>query len=570
MLKRIGLFASIILILFAGLSSAEVTLFAAVPGVTENESAASLFDGKLETKWCVNLPGQRSYNARFSVDAEVRPAAFILATANDDETYPGRCPEFITLYGSAAKELPEENDATWQVILDRTPLSLPERNCIPYGYALPSEGGSYRHFWLKLEKQNGDCMQISEFALLGANQSVDYPVPVLALELQDGTLTATDSAWTRGLDELAKEGGPVPLFEVPRRYAMTTSRLHLRRAPNTNSESQLVIQKDGLVYVLYAEPNEDGELWAMVEVDGKVGFVMTDYLILLTKEASDIWKSAHPTASDSWSDDDIWHLWMAFMESFRKEASTPRPIAVSKEARYDVPSVLESLGGKVARGQFGTQKETKYKSTYNFYSYDNWEDPAVDESPYIRLLSSGNYPFILIGTKEEDLRSVGSYHKYYCFRYTGSKTVPSLTDSDISGYDPMHMIVVIGNQYGRNQFTISVRLASGLTYAGEDEVENQDHKTEETAPILTPAPSARDSGKVTPIPAPSQKPKPRTKCPKCTGGEVQCSQCGGSGGKWIYDHSTRSTGRTWEKCFKCKGAGKLRCTYCGGDGWLND
>lgn len=569
MFRKFVALLMVLCLLITGLSFAEVTLCAAVPGVTEEESALSLFDGNLETKWCVLLSGQEAFSVRFSVDAEMSPASFILATANDNETYTGRSPEFITLYGSAAEELPEESDTSWQVVLERTPLSLPERNMTPWRYDLPAGAGTFRHFWLKLEKQSGDCMQISEFALLGANHSVEYPVPVLAMELKDGTLTATDAVWTgedsSSADWPGYEAGEVPLCVVLKQYAVTTAKLNFRKAPNGKAEKLSVLPKDEHVYVLYAEPNEDGELWAIVEVDGKIGFVKTDYLYLLTKKESSVLESEHPAESRSWTEDDIFKKWLSLRDEAEAEAKekaekatpspAPTPTKAPKKTEDDVPSVLKALSGEVVRGQFATQKATKNVSEYNVYSYDNWSDPSIDELPYLLILASGDYPFKLVGTKTDEMPTVGAYYTYYGYRYTGSKDVTPLRDSNLEELGTIHMIVVASRQYERNKFTISVRLTPGLTYGGRNEMGYHGDVDPDPVPNPDPVPTGK---------------KPRSKCPKCSGGKVTCRQCGGTGGKWIYDNSTRSTGKTWENCFSCKGNGKVDCTYCGGDGWIND
>ncbi len=64
-------------------------------------------------------------------------------------------------------------------------------------------------------------------------------------------------------------------------------------------------------------------------------------------------------------------------------------------------------------------------------------------------------------------------------------------------------------------------------------------------------------------------------CTKCFGdGEIECSNCDGDGGKWVYDsvpnysgHSS-TTSRTWDRCFKCGGTGEVTCPRCGGEGRL--
>ena len=65
-----------------------------------------------------------------------------------------------------------------------------------------------------------------------------------------------------------------------------------------------------------------------------------------------------------------------------------------------------------------------------------------------------------------------------------------------------------------------------------------------------------------------------TFCTKCHGdGKIDCSQCNGKGGKYVYvsggpnygtGHSTST--QKWENCSKCHGSGEVTCTSCGGSG----
>lgn len=69
----------------------------------------------------------------------------------------------------------------------------------------------------------------------------------------------------------------------------------------------------------------------------------------------------------------------------------------------------------------------------------------------------------------------------------------------------------------------------------------------------------------------------KIKCTKCFGsGEIDCTACGGDGGKYVYDNSTPNysgslsgpiSGKTWENCYKCHGSGEQTCSRCGGSGW---
>ena len=74
-------------------------------------------------------------------------------------------------------------------------------------------------------------------------------------------------------------------------------------------------------------------------------------------------------------------------------------------------------------------------------------------------------------------------------------------------------------------------------------------------------------------PKPEQKMK--QKCYKCNGdGDVECSQCDGAGGKWIYDSVPNYSGegytttRTWQRCSKCSGTGEMTCPICHGEGTI--
>ena len=243
------------------------------------------------------------------------------------------------------------------------------------------------------------------------------------------------------------------------------------------------------------------------------------------------------------------------------DSAQPTAAPQSAAPAGDVPDVFGSLSGKVEAGQWAEQGEGDHNTHYVFYSYDNWSDPFVDATPYLRELESGKYPFTRVDEKVDDYSGTGGgvYTTYY-YRYTGSKAVTPMRYSEKKAHTLYHLVVTCSKHAADDHFCISVKMSPELVYAGKD------NRVEGNGP------GTNHNADPNPNPSPRTTSKPlRTSCHKCHGdGKVDCSRCDGKGGKYIYDNSTRSTGRTWEYCSKCGGDGKVECTNCGGDGWVND
>ncbi len=239
------------------------------------------------------------------------------------------------------------------------------------------------------------------------------------------------------------------------------------------------------------------------------------------------------------------------------ESLAESPAAGDGEPAWDVPDVYDFLGDQIIDRERGVGDENEFNTCFNFYSYANWSEPYVDDSPFINELQSGRYPFVLADTRVKDFtRANSGIFTYYYFRYTGSKAVTPMRLSEQTAHTLYHLTVTVSNEPTDNRFGITVYLSPELTYAGADEHREGVVPDPGTHPVRTPKPTSKP---------------PRSHCSKCHGsGKITCSRCDGKGGKYIYDNSTRSTGRTWQYCSKCGGDGKVECTTCGGDGWLND
>ena len=84
---------------------------------------------------------------------------------------------------------------------------------------------------------------------------------------------------------------PIPVGEYVYRYAKVTSKsVAFRSEPSTSGGNKTVIKRLGRtdeVYVLQELYNDKNELWAMVNVDGRIGYMMSEFLSLMTQEESD-------------------------------------------------------------------------------------------------------------------------------------------------------------------------------------------------------------------------------------------------------------------------------------------
>ena len=82
------------------------------------------------------------------------------------------------------------------------------------------------------------------------------------------------------------EAPTIPVGELINRYGMTNIKVNFRKEPSTNAGKHGELSADTPVYMIYTE-DYNGEQWTAVEVDGKTGYIMTQYLNALTQEDSD-------------------------------------------------------------------------------------------------------------------------------------------------------------------------------------------------------------------------------------------------------------------------------------------
>ena len=136
---------------------------ASTAGGTEN--CDKLFDGDLETKWCVT-----SFSSAYVVieaSSAIKVSGYQMSTGNDTASETSRNPKDWTLYGCNDYNA-DEKTGTWDVIhkvIGDTVLQF--TNKTTYSFACDMTDVEYKYFKLEITKNSGSqrCMQLSEFAL---------------------------------------------------------------------------------------------------------------------------------------------------------------------------------------------------------------------------------------------------------------------------------------------------------------------------------------------------------------------------------------------------------------------
>ena len=219
----------------------------------------------------------------------------------------------------------------------------------------------------------------------------------------------------------------------------------------------------------------------------------------------------------------------------------------SSEDDYDIPNLFSYTDGydvwcAERNDHISNPGRTK---NYDAVTYDCEDTYASFVDDFLVALET-DYDFELV-----DVTGKGQRWEHYFFYYNGFSSVSPINSCGDSK-ETYHLEVMVSRG---DHLNVALHFYNGLNYGGWDEaIPGQGHVVPDSVPD--------------PIPNHGPLPQP---CPKCHGNKtVRCSQCDGQGGKYIYDNSTNSTGRTWENCRKCGGTGEVDCTYCGGDGKIND
>ncbi len=228
-------------------------------------------------------------------------------------------------------------------------------------------------------------------------------------------------------------------------------------------------------------------------------------------------------------------------------------------------------------GELTHSEESITNGTHAVFSIKQAYASAAYE--YADLLQSGRFGLTL--TKSWDTDAGGGKSSYYLFDCGSIGEDQQIKDYADGAYRYGDVILQINDWPRYGWCEIAIRFSDGLTVADTGDRCTisgiVDHLEHGVSGPMGGGSSGDDSsgGGIDWDDDDDGGTSLRIACPKCHGdGEVECSQCDGDGGKWVYDsvpnysgHSD-TTAKTWESCFKCGGDGEVTCPKCHGDRYI--
>ncbi len=117
--------------------------------------------------------------------------------------------------------------------------------------------------------------------------------------------------------EVPTEAPIMPVGEMINSYGMTAAKVNYRKEPSKDAGKYGELAANTMVYLIYTEVNSAGEMWTLVEADGHTGYLMSEFITVLTPEDSNAYSNAQPNPA---------HIY-TYEEIFPTTAAEPEPAA---------------------------------------------------------------------------------------------------------------------------------------------------------------------------------------------------------------------------------------------------
>ena len=97
----------------------------------------------------------------------------------------------------------------------------------------------------------------------------------------------------------------IPVGEMMNRYGKTNSKVFFRKDPSTKASKLSQLSKNTYVYMIHTKEYDNNEVWTYALVNGKAGYIMTEYLDALTEEDSAAWDKAQSSPAPVYSSEEF-------------------------------------------------------------------------------------------------------------------------------------------------------------------------------------------------------------------------------------------------------------------------
>ncbi len=137
--------------------------------------------------------------------------------------------------------------------------------------------------------------------------------------------------------EVPTEAPVMPVGEIINGYGMTTAKVNYRKEPSKNAGKYGELAANTMVYLIYTDINSAGEMWTLVEADGHTGYLMSEFITVLTPEDSNAYNNAQPNPAHIYTYEEVFPTTAAEPEPAAEPAPVDEPEPAAEPAPVSEP-----------------------------------------------------------------------------------------------------------------------------------------------------------------------------------------------------------------------------------------
>ncbi|SNT92811.1 SH3 domain-containing protein [Aristaeella hokkaidonensis] len=183
------------------------------------------------------------------------------------------------------------------------------------------------------------------------------------------------------------------------RYGKTNSKVFFRKDPSTKSSKLSQLGKNTYVYMIHTKEYDNNEVWTYAQVNGKTGYIMTEYLDALTEEDSAAWDKAQSSPAPIYSGEEFFAT--ATPTTAPTATPTTAPTATPTTAPTPTPTTVPTATPTTAPTDTPTTAPTATPTT----APTDTPTTAPTATPYVATDTPAPAPTPVEPTQEPPQRS---------------------------------------------------------------------------------------------------------------------------------------------------------------------